>query len=741
MIRIFSLKINFLMTSRIFPKFVNFFKKGMVYGVIFSLSFPHFAWATEAIVELDFKDSQTPQRLHTILPSYKIADVSHIEIDADKQQVVVHKLNKTDDLQPDNDIVPVSSVTTPIILQKHDIINLPWDLEPEKLTLFILNHTAWLMPLDEDSYKLEFRGRLLGGGNTGSTGGGGNNSGDRGGNFGGGNDRVSVRAYCPSNPNWSASGNVPCGNPSVRSESSHNVGRSHGKSGGNDKKGDYGNSRSRNASQTRNPSNIYRSPQHHNIQVNSLSQQFMKQERGFADIKKPFQQNKNEGSIYKGSRYNVEFSLSPLELEACQGKTVCLLSHLKTDTPDVCRVQVVAFKGNVVVGNACSDALPSGKWGYLFTALHFDFKDYDSVWVRPLRTGGKQDSIISAWSYSTWITDIPIKQEETSHVKVVQNSQKTLSFAFPDSPLVYPYFSKDRTTAESFLPSGVTLSSSAITTSKWAKYNYVCKNNIPDSHAHIVESTVYVINHALQEIMQDVSTGDEWDKAEAVSLIRYMTGQHLKRTNSESLENVSKVKGINYVTDYMLPTVIYRNLTEMQKAKEPFDDQVVQDWAKTNWREVAEDAKFMQVESPKDVFYAIKLVAQYGPKGLKLLKQGWQKAVQAYKGELVKGLKIDKSVENKLTQELGKPYLSNNAKGLRWGDTKGNNQVRIMKGREDAQFECQQRDYVQVRRGGQVIGRNQKEVKPTSSFPSPGDNPEAHISYEEWVNWPTLLGE
>jgi len=80
----------------------------------------------------------------------------------------------------------------------------------------------------------------------------------------------------------------------------------------------------------------------HNIQVKSLSQKFMRQGRGFTEIKKPFEQNEN-GSIYKGSRYNVEFSLSPLELEACQGKTVCLLSHLKTDTPDVCRVQVVAF--------------------------------------------------------------------------------------------------------------------------------------------------------------------------------------------------------------------------------------------------------------------------------------------------------------------------------------------------------------------------------------------------------------
>jgi hypothetical protein len=54
--------------------------------------------------------------------------------------------------------VPVT--TKPVILQKHNIINLLWDLEPEKLTLFILNHTAWLNPLGEDGYKLEFRGSL-----------------------------------------------------------------------------------------------------------------------------------------------------------------------------------------------------------------------------------------------------------------------------------------------------------------------------------------------------------------------------------------------------------------------------------------------------------------------------------------------------------------------------------------------------------------------------------------------------
>ena len=64
-----------------------------------------------------------------------------------------------------------------------------------------------------------------------------------------------------------------------------------------------------------------------------------------------------------------------------------------------------------------------------------------------------------------------------------------------------------------------------------------------------------------------------------------------------------------------------------------------------------------------------------------------------------------------------------------------------MQGRKEADFQCQRGDYVQVRRGGKVIGRDQKEVKPTPDFPKPADNPEAHIPYDEWVNWSTLLGE
>jgi hypothetical protein len=690
-----------------------------------------------------------------------VGDVSHVEIDTKQKQVAVYlkekqeeALDEVENNSSQGSDVPVT--TKPVILKKHDIMNLPWDLEPEKLTLFILNHTAWLNPVDEDGYKLAFRGGLLGGMKK----------------SGGNQTNVYHCSKAPKTDNfcWVTGGNLSApnsswiggnpGNVSIISNSNYQ-----GESGQRTLSGSSGwqsilgkpwakiaenhqqavdrmqkqQENLKKLSTVGQPVEIYKRPEiishnpfpqirppqpslpfpedwdskvamidqgmtrlswcemyylgrkigvpdeviedwknhrasnkvklsdyletkkkiefekakkaeeaakkklqaikeeqlkklnqeKHNALVNSLSQKFMRQGRGFSEIKKPFQQTA-DGSIYKGSRYNVEFPLSPVELEACQGKTVCLYSHLKTDTSDVCRVQVVAFKGNVVVGNACSDAMPSGKWGYLFTALHFDFNDYDSVWVRPLRTGGTQDSLISAWSYSTWITDIPIKQEETSHVKVVQNSQKTVSFAFPDSPLVYPSFSKDRTTAESFLPSGVTLSSAAITTSDWAKYNYVCPGNIPDSHQHIVESTVYVINHALHEIMQDCSTGDEWDKAEAVSLIRYMTGQHLKRTNSESLENVSKVKGINYVTDYMLPSVIRYNLNEMQKKhedNEPFDDQVVQDWAKTDWtglvKQVGKKLPFdIDPMKPHDMFNLEDKMAGCGAGGGKL---GWNR--------------------------------------------------------------------------------------------------------------------
>ena len=144
------------------------FKKLLSYTIVFSLVFNNLAFATQSIIELDFKDSQTPQRLHVIPRMSNVGDVSHLEIDAEQKQAAVYLKEKQeealDEVEKNSSQggeVPVT--TKPVILQKNDIINLPWELEPEKLTLFILNHTAWLSPLDEDAYRLEFRGGLLGG--------------------------------------------------------------------------------------------------------------------------------------------------------------------------------------------------------------------------------------------------------------------------------------------------------------------------------------------------------------------------------------------------------------------------------------------------------------------------------------------------------------------------------------------------------------------------------------------------
>ena len=248
MIRVFSLKRNLIMTFDIFSNLGKFFRKGMIYGVIFSLSFPHFAWATEVIIELDFKDSQTPQRLHVIPRLSNVGDVSHLEIDTEQKQAAVYLKEKREEVLDELEKhssqggdVPIN--TKPVILQKHDIINLPWDLEPEQLTLFILNHTAWLNPLGEDGYKLEFRGSLLGGGNSGSTGGDGS-GGSGGSSDSGGGGQCRPNAWysdCDSRGNNCTLNITVCGTRSDSYNSNdHYVSGHSGKSGDNGRSGGYG---------------------------------------------------------------------------------------------------------------------------------------------------------------------------------------------------------------------------------------------------------------------------------------------------------------------------------------------------------------------------------------------------------------------------------------------------------------------------------------------------------------------
>ncbi len=211
-------------------------KKFIIHSLVFSLVLNNLAFATNSIIELDFKDSQAPQRLHTILPSSKIADVSHIEIDTEKRQACVYRVDPPqlpEDGQDPSSVPPDVMKGHSVILQKGDVMNLPWELELEKLTLFILNHTAWLNSLDEDGYKLTFKGGLLGGGQGQSTGGGG------GGNSGGG-CRNESRVICDSQGNCTLEATLCMGSPSYNSNDHYISGTPH--HGGNDRSGGYGSS-------------------------------------------------------------------------------------------------------------------------------------------------------------------------------------------------------------------------------------------------------------------------------------------------------------------------------------------------------------------------------------------------------------------------------------------------------------------------------------------------------------------
>ncbi|MGI4851627.1 MAG: hypothetical protein ACRYGR_06770 [Janthinobacterium lividum] len=163
---------------------------------VFALSFlfHSIAFTTDTSIELDFKDSQGSRRLHTMMPLSNVQDVDHLELDLNEQSVTVHKENKT----TETDDLSVAPCQSSLILSKENIQNLPWHLGKQGLEYFLFQHTAWLTPLGENNYKLDFRGRLLGGGGSDDDGdygdyGGGDNydSGDDGGdngNYGRDND-------------------------------------------------------------------------------------------------------------------------------------------------------------------------------------------------------------------------------------------------------------------------------------------------------------------------------------------------------------------------------------------------------------------------------------------------------------------------------------------------------------------------------------------------------------------------
>ena len=70
----------------------NPFKRIVTRLVLLAFLNQNLAFATN--IELDFKDSQTQQRLHVIPRLSNVGDVNHLEIDTEQKQVAVYLKEK-----------------------------------------------------------------------------------------------------------------------------------------------------------------------------------------------------------------------------------------------------------------------------------------------------------------------------------------------------------------------------------------------------------------------------------------------------------------------------------------------------------------------------------------------------------------------------------------------------------------------------------------------------------------------
>lgn len=553
------------------------------------------AFATQSIIELDFKDSQTPQRLHVIPRMSNIGDVSHLEIDTEHKQVAIYlKEKQEEDLDEiENHLsqggdVPVTMKS--VILQKHNIINLPWELEPEKLTLFILNHTALLKPLGEDDYKLEFRGSLLGGMKK-------NNAG------GGMNDRVKISIITRQPPN-----------PDL-----------------------YYLDMFRYISEMAQ----YQSEISHMMAHNARIDQEEKEQKAKEEKQKKEKEAKEKLEIEKQKQEHPVF----------YGE----YEHFK---------KIHHLAGTEKTWEAVykySDSL-----GY---AREF-VKRID--WKRPF----------SFTDYLQTYNPFYGGYEEFKKIHYLAGTEKSYETVFKYSdPLGY-----DRTFVKSI---------------DW-KSTYTFETYL----------------QAYNPFYQDYSQIKEIHR-----LVNTVIYPEVFKYSSPLGYSEDFVRSVPY-KEPMKSFEGYMN--------EVFDDQMLEDWGVKDWREAfaltEEDAEFMQVTGKGDLIIEI---LKFGTKGTGLLKKAWQKAVQTYKGEIVKGLKIDKGTLNKIPKEFGDLKLNRKGVGIRWGQEKGKNCVRIDKGNPNAPLPSQRVDHVRINSNDKVLDQNGNPIQTSK----PSKTEEAHIPLEVWKQW------
>jgi hypothetical protein len=96
---------------------------------------------------------------------------------------------------------------------------------------------------------------------------------------------------------------------------------------------------------------------------------------------------------------------------------------------------------------------------------------------------------------------------------------------------------------------------------------------------------------------------------------------------------------------------------------------------------------------------------------------------------------VPQSVFDKLPAELKIKKLAKEGIGVRMQDVSGDKfNVRIMKGKPDAEWPSQRQDYVKITSNGKVLDFNGNEIS-SKQYKSPSDQPEAHIPLNKWLKW------
>lgn len=172
------------------------------------------------------------------------------------------------------------------------------------------------------------------------------------------------------------------------------------------------------------------------------------------------------------------------------------------------------------------------------------------------------------------------------------NGEVSIYSAFTN--LHYPVFTEDRGKTGSLLPVTYKPTKESDYLIKYTR-QYVVDANKITHHVEELQSIGYLVHEAMEQAVEDCRSGDEWDKEAFYTCLKAMTLHHLQMSGAEWVN--TKMDG--YFTEQLLPRIIYQaafHHARIPENKEVFDDQVMQDWTRTDWIDVVEEvAEFIQV--------------------------------------------------------------------------------------------------------------------------------------------------